>query len=142
MSWNWGKSIAVVIGLFMIFILSFVYKAFTRDVDLVAEDYYQQEIDFQEKIDAKSNANGNEVNLSFLDNELIINLNEDIPSGTKVTFNFKRPNDANLDKEIVIEDKTNDFDFNLTDFVPGKYTLYISWTNNDKNFLIEKDLML
>lgn len=54
---NWGKGIAIFIISFMIFIGTFVYRAFQVKVPLVAENYYQQEISFQEKINGRTALN-------------------------------------------------------------------------------------
>ena len=55
--WNWGKGIAVVYILFVIGTLSFVTFAFTQKVELVSNDYYAQEIDYQNRIEQTERAN-------------------------------------------------------------------------------------
>ena len=56
---NWGWSLAIAMGLFMVFILTYVFKVqsdSTYDHEMVEEEYYKQEIGFQKEIDKKQNA--------------------------------------------------------------------------------------
>ena len=60
---NWGKGIVIAIVLFISFIMYFVVTMTTDhryDHDLVTENYYQNELTYQEKI----NASRNTINLS------------------------------------------------------------------------------
>ena len=57
---NWGTGIFIAMLSFMIFILSFVYKSVAMDEyqhELVSEDYYKDELHYQEEIDKMNNAN-------------------------------------------------------------------------------------
>ena len=47
----------------MSFILFLVVKANLTTTELVAEDYYDQEITYQDKIDAKHNAKGLDISI-------------------------------------------------------------------------------
>lgn len=53
---NWGKSIILVFVLFAAFIGTMVYRMTAEHIDLVSENYYQNEIDFQQHIDRVNNA--------------------------------------------------------------------------------------
>jgi hypothetical protein len=50
--WNWGKGIVLVYSLFVLGILYLVYQSKQQKLDLVYEDYYAQELMFQNQIDA------------------------------------------------------------------------------------------
>ena len=52
---NWGKGIFIFYSLFVVAILSVVYFAFTQEVNLVSEDYYQQEIAYESQIERIKN---------------------------------------------------------------------------------------
>jgi hypothetical protein len=57
---NWGTAIVIAFGLFITFILYFVFKVQTNskyDNELVTQDYYQQELKVQGNIERASNAN-------------------------------------------------------------------------------------
>ncbi len=50
---NWGIGIAIVYILFVLGMLTLVFKSRSQKIDLVTENYYQQELAYQEEIDAK-----------------------------------------------------------------------------------------
>lgn len=50
--WNWGKGIVLVYSLFVLGILYLVYQSKQQKLDLVYDDYYAQELMFQNQIDA------------------------------------------------------------------------------------------
>jgi len=57
---NWGTGIVIAFALFMIFILSFVYKVQSNqkyDNELVTDEYYKKEATVQVDIEKKQNAN-------------------------------------------------------------------------------------
>lgn len=53
---NWGKSIILVFVVFAGFIGSMVYRMNRQQVDLVSDNYYQDEITYQQHIDRVTNA--------------------------------------------------------------------------------------
>ena len=91
-SLNWGKSIlAVYIG-FVLLMVFMVYIASRQDFDLVAKDYYQQEIAYQTKIDANKNQinSNNTWQIKSSSTQIEISLaNFALPSG-KVLSNGQR----------------------------------------------------
>ena len=56
MKFNWGVGIFTFYGLFVVFILALVFRSSQENYDLVTEDYYQQEIRFEEVINKRNNA--------------------------------------------------------------------------------------
>jgi len=50
--WNWGKGIVLVYSLFVLGILYLVYQSKQQKLDLVYDDYYAEELMFQNQIDA------------------------------------------------------------------------------------------
>ena len=53
---NWGWKIAIGYSIFVAGILSLVVVAYRQTNDLVSADYYAQEIQFQQRIDARGNS--------------------------------------------------------------------------------------
>ena len=51
--WNWGVGIALVYTFFVIGMLTLVFLSKSQKIDLVTENYYQQELEFQDEINAK-----------------------------------------------------------------------------------------
>lgn len=69
---NWGTAIVIAFGLFITFILYFVFKVQINpkyDNELVTEDYYQQELKVQGNIERTSNANALEEKIELKKSE-------------------------------------------------------------------------
>ena len=65
---NWGTGIVLAFVGFISFIMYFVITMNTNDDydhDLVTEDYYKQELKFQNEIDKENNAKALETNISW-----------------------------------------------------------------------------
>jgi len=54
--WNWGTKLVIGIILYLSFILTMVFLMVREDVPLVEDDYYPQAVEYQNKIDKKTNA--------------------------------------------------------------------------------------
>lgn len=54
---SWGTKIALLYSGFVVMILALVITTFRQNVELVTEDYYQQEVGFQKHLDAARAAN-------------------------------------------------------------------------------------
>ena len=137
---NWGTGIAIALIAFMLFILSFVYKAFTDkkyDHHFVTEDYYNEEINYQKEIDAQKN-------LEYLNSKLIIQKkNEGIEiifpdyfkdKKIKGTIDFQRSANEKLDFNIPINLTENKQFIGDDKLVKGIYIVKIYWKSNGKTY--------
>ncbi len=67
MKLNWGTAVVIAMISFMVFILTFVYRSAVMDEyqhELVSEDYYGDELHYQEEIDKLNNASALEVDVT------------------------------------------------------------------------------
>ena len=139
MKWNWGTKIALVYIGFCAFIIFLVVKTFREDVALVSDDYYLQEIIYQDRIDEITNA-------ASLDYQVEIRQGSEyieavFPDSGTITgqIHFYRPDNERLDRK---------FDFEGTALVSkgelaaGRYRMKISWTDSERNFYTEKIIMV
>ncbi len=55
---NWGYKIILVFAVFVSGILFMVYRSFDHNIDLVSTNYYEEELKYQNVIDAMERANG------------------------------------------------------------------------------------
>ena len=57
-NFSWGHGVAVALGLFMSFILFliFVFSSGMQNSELISDSYYEDELAYQEIINAKNNA--------------------------------------------------------------------------------------
>ena len=142
---NWGTGITIFIVLFVTFILSFVFAAARTHTDLYAEDYYQQEIDYQSTIEAKSNAQSVSKELFFSQgtNSIIAHfppsINMEVGTGK---IHFYRPNNADVDATFNIENKNDKMILSKESLIKGKYDLNVCWIENGKDFIVLKELII
>lgn len=142
MKFNWGVGITIVIIAFMTFILSFVYKASQTNTDLTSEDYYEQEINYQQTIEAKNNALNLKNDFKFSQSEefFIVTFPSSVGSIEEGYIHFYRPENADLDKKFKLELSNGIMAFPKESLVKGGYHLKISWHINDQDYLVEKEI--
>ena len=137
-SLNWGKSIlAVYIG-FVLLMVFMVYMASKQDFDLVAKDYYQQEIEYQTKIDANKNQtnSNNKWQIISSSNQLEISLANFAPNKKPVgKIEFYRPSNSKLDviKELDLNAEGKMF-VSAQIFKTGPYLIKINYIIDNKNY--------
>ena len=131
MKFNWGTGIAIGYTTFVVFIGVMVYKAFGEDFDLVTEDYYAQEIKFQDKIDSKARAEKLDGNLQTIvegKNLKILFPQKDIP--LKGSINCFRPSDESKDFTETFTIENGAYTIPLSKFIKGKYLIKVEWSEN------------
>ena len=138
---TWGTGIVIAMALFMVFILQFVYRASVYDKykhHLDAEDYYEDELKYQQEIDKEINANNLKENIKLIKTAKgleIIFPDQFEPSEIKGTIKLMRRSDFKLDIKKDIELSSNTFLILDKELVPGKYEISIDWLYNSKGYM-------
>ncbi len=126
---NWGKGIAIALTLFVGFIATLVTVIVSQDVDLVSEDYYAQEVDFQTEINAI--AAGNKESLLLFEqkkDQLVISVPEDVDT-KNVSLQFYRANNKDLDKQFNIVNSKM-MTISNQEFEKGNYSVRAEFQKN------------
>jgi hypothetical protein len=142
---NWGNWIAFAYTAFVVLIIFMVYLTFGEKWDLVSEDYYEQEIKYQEKIDQKSRALEAEVKpqISIAGQNLVLSIPLSFESENNTIegkANFFRPSDADKDFEFTIRSIKESIP--LEKFSKGKYLAKIEWTYKGEKYYNEQTLII
>lgn len=141
---NWGTSIVIAIILFMVFILSFVYKTIfidKYDHHLVSEDYYKEELHYQEEIDKMNSGNRLIQNVTISNSEqgIIIKFPENIDyKNISGKVSFLRLSNHQLDFERNIELTNNSMIIEDKFLVSGKWEIKVEWKNDDEEYLLKE----
>ena len=144
---SWPAGIIFVLAAFIIFILSFVYKAtFIADYDhhLVSEDYYKDELNYQQEIDQLNNAAELNQNITYkkVTEGLLISFPSEFdPAQISGTISFQRLSNDKLDFEFPIALETTDYLILDENLVEGKWNVKIEWVVNDKTYLFKEQIM-
>ncbi len=143
---NWGHGVILGLGSFIAFILFMIliFPNGQQNADMVTDDYYSEELQYQEVIDAKRNAETLTELPAYkqLANGIKIDFPASIsPDEAKVHFDMYRTNDSNLDvKKDIILDGQKSFTIPKQVISEGSYTLKVKWQVNKKPYQVDYDV--
>ncbi len=135
---NWGKSIALFYSLFVIAILCVVVFAFRQDVNIISEDYYQQEIAYEEQITRIKNTNKLPIKPSVILKRSYVEIIFPKDLTPKGDILFFRPSDGSKDRRIPISlgaNGTQQIDFSTQQ--KGKWIAKLLWSDGAKEYYQE-----
>ena len=143
---NWGTGIVLAFTGFISFIMYFVINMNVNkkyDHDLVAEDYYKLELEFQNDIDKQNNAKTLEQNLSWTktDEGILIAFPEklEINSITGKVFLY-RPSNKQLDFETPISLSEHTLLIPDKRLLDGRWNIKVDWQYKGNKFLYKKEI--
>jgi hypothetical protein len=145
---NWGWKIVVLYSGFVVMTLGMVFYFMGHKVDLVADDYYKQEIAYQDQINKMSN---NQALLEPLGIELdrqtlsaIIRFPmEHTSAGVRGSVQLYRPANSDEDKTFdILPDSTGVQSVSLTGFSKGLWKIRVMWNSEGKDYYSEKVVTL
>jgi nitrogen fixation protein FixH len=142
---NFGGRIVVLYLSFVALIVTLVVMSYGQKVELVSDDYYAQEIKFQDKIDAINNekALGGSINHTINENEVILNVDSSLLSNDfEGTIHFFRPSDSSKDIQLKMNFINNTQSIDSKQLIHGAYKLQLSWTSNQKKYFKEEVIFI
>tara|TARA_R110001583_G_scaffold125274_1_gene276793 strand:- start:5413 stop:5865 length:453 start_codon:yes stop_codon:yes gene_type:complete len=144
---SWPTGIIIAISAFVIFILSFVYKVTflpRYDHHLVSENYYKDELNYQEEINKLNRASELKQNITFKKTTsglLVIFPSEFEASEIKGIISFVRLSNSEKDFQFPINLKTNEHLIKDENLVEGRWNVRIEWTVNKNTYLLKEKIM-
>lgn len=141
---NWGTKIVIAFGCFMVLIISMVVISMRQDINLVAPDYYVQEIAYQDQMDRIKNHNDSEqltLTHNKADQRIVLHYNQnDLVNGEVLFF---RPSDESQDKKYKLSLSDDNIQtFSTKSMQSGLWKVKISWKQGEKEFYQEKTLVI
>lgn len=140
---NPGKIITLSFVLFATFIGILVAVCMRQDVNLVAADYYRQELQHGEKMTAVANASALSSVPTIRFNGDAVQVNWDNLNGMENgELQLLRPSDPHLDRSFNLSSTSESFlSFPLQGSHPGLYRARLSWSMGGKDYLVEQVLV-
>ncbi|MTE27436.1 FixH family protein [Winogradskyella ouciana] len=144
---NWGTAIVIAFVAFIAFILYFVINMSTDDKydhDLVVEDYYKQELQFQSDIDKETNARKLATNISWNKTTegivIVFPKQMDFEAIEGSVFLY-RPSNKQLDFETPIS--LSDHNLLIPDkrLLDGRWNIKVDWTYKNTAYLYKKEIL-
>ncbi|MEN8137943.1 MAG: FixH family protein [Bacteroidota bacterium] len=149
MKFNWGHGIALFLIVFVVTTVGVVIKISTDDTyshELVSENYYEDELKYQEEIDYVKNASelSSPVRYRATSDGLLISFPKDFSlSEYKGTVKMQRPSNKILDLEIpIVLDENHQMLISRDKALEGKWNLRIEWEASEKKYLYKAKIRL
>jgi hypothetical protein len=144
----WPLGVILAFVLFAAGTASLIVLACTRKADLVSDDYYEQELHYQTRIDsldrAKRLPSPAAVNYDSNSHRLTIRLPADHP-GSKPTGQIQlyRPSAVSLDRSYPLAPDTNGFQsLDLSGLPNGLWKTRLLWTVDDKEYCLDGRIVI
>ncbi len=143
---SWSTKLILVFVCFGLFMSYMIYRCMNVPVNLVSKAYYQDEIAYQDVIDAKKNtlALDQEVTVNASNGQMLIQFPEEQRglslSGSALLYN---PQQLKNDRTFVIPaTQTGQQKISLSTIHPGLYIAKIQWSVEGKSFYAEKEILI
>lgn len=142
---SWPKWIVVSFILFILFIGSMVYIMMKQDISLVAENYYEQELEYQQQLTRKNNT-------LMLDKKPEVRIREG--KYVEITFPYEgqleggkvqlfRPSTKKLDEQFTFSSLTdNRLFYEMKNHIAGACRIRIWWKMSDKEYFWEEFVVI
>lgn len=144
MKLNWGTSIAIFYITFAAAMVGMVIKSTSFDHSLVVDDYYAQDLNYQQQYNKLANAKALATDLTIgkVGNsvQLLFPKEIQVPSGEIL---FYRANDKSKDFKVAIAaDSYGLQTIPTAQLTPGRWTVKVDWQGNGKDFYKEQVVIL
>lgn len=144
MKFNWGTGIVLAFVAFISFIMYFVVVANSdprADHDLVTEEYYRKELEYQQDLDASRNLElfGGQVEVLRISGGLGIRFPKGMdPQGIDGKVSLYRPSNKQLDFEFPIQNSDTLQLIPASRLLDGRWDIRVNWTYQGKPYLFRE----
>jgi len=144
-TFNWATGIFLTYSVFVAIIIILVMGAFKQNIDLVAPNYYEQELKFQNRQAELQRSNSLTEKLSFQvgTQEIAIQFPTNATSNISGKIVFFRPSDKSLDVSFpILVNEQAQMSINKAILQKGMYKMQISWAMNDETYFNEDIIVI
>ena len=136
---GWGWRITIVYSLFALTMIGAVIYSTTLDVNLVEENYYEKEVNYQQVITKKENAlrDSATFDVAVVGDSVVIHFPTTVAQGKAY---FMRSADVNNDKKFELKVLNGKQTFSKELFKAGTYNLQIDWKGNSADYYWEEKI--
>lgn len=144
---NWGKGIVIAIVLFISFIMYFVVTMTTDaryEHDLVTENYYKNELTYQQKINASKNALNLSSAIAFektADGISIVLPKELQNTELHAKVFLYRPSDKQLDFELTFSASSNNLLVPDNRLLDGRWNISVEIRHQDNDYFFKEEII-
>ncbi|WP_276133149.1 FixH family protein [Polluticoccus soli] len=142
---GWGTRIAFLYGGFVVMMVSLVILSMKQDYSLVSDDYYKEELAYQNTIDASKNSSAlsEPAAINAYNKEVIVRFPAEFAAASlSGTVHFYSPVATSLDRKFDISASDNIMHIDRQQLAGNRYVVKLSWSANGKTYYQETDLNL
>ena len=143
---NWGTGIVIVFVVFAVGILVMVRISMNREVDLVSDDYYRQELHHQDQIESEKRSKdlSEHPSISVVLGEVALKLPKSFsPDSTSGTLTFYRPADRHKDFSVKLRlNSTNTQLVSTSSLQKGLWKLKVRWVYHHQDYYHEEAIVI
>ncbi len=146
MKFNWGTGIVLAFIGFICFIMYFVVSMFTDnnlDHNLVTENYYKAELEYQNDIDKQENSKNltSDITWQRTNEGLVISFPKDLNAeNIEGKVFLYRPSNKQVDFESSIS--LSNYNLLIPDnrLLDGRWNIKVDWQYNGKSYMYKKEI--
>lgn len=143
---NWGTGIAIFYCLFMTTMIYLVYQSIQYDRNLVVENYYEKDLQYQSHLDKLSNATRLKVDLKIVqekeDNQIRFSFPKEL-SEVKGDILFYRPSDNSKDfQSKILVNENHEFIVPTNQMLSGGWKVKVNWKGDEIPFYKEVNIRI
>jgi len=143
---SWGTGIVIAFVIFMVGTLSTAVYLMNQDVNLVADDYYDQEINYQQHIDRMERTSQlEEKQIIYFDGSTVKIIIPKVLVKKELSgeIYFYRPSDSNSDIKITFIPDTSGIQvIPVERLEKGYWRIKVSWLSNGKEYFSEDRILI
>ncbi|WP_422359058.1 FixH family protein [Reichenbachiella sp.] len=143
---NWGKSIVLAFVIFAGIIITMVSISMQHDVNLVAVNYYEEELAYEDQMNRIRNYESlrNKPMVKKDGNQIVLSFPSEVADQMKDgEIHFFRPSDYKSDKKIEIKlDHQYRQTFPVSLLGSGLWKTKLNWKSKDKEYFFEQKIVL
>ena len=135
---NWGHGIILFFAVYCSGIIYAACLCIGETHELVNDNYYNDEIKYQQVIDQKNNAASlvSPVQFRYNSGQLLVIFPKDMNKVSDLQVRFYKPDQEKLDKVIKVSDTTNDVkEIDVSSLKAGYWKTQTTWKFQSKKYL-------
>ncbi|MDX1908790.1 MAG: FixH family protein [Bacteroidia bacterium] len=139
---NWGTRIALVYGTFVVLIVSMVFASTRERWQLVTDEYYSEELKYEERIERMRQAQAlpSPLKVSYRRADQVIVVA--YPGPATGTIHLYRPSDAGSDQVHTIAPVDGHQEISTAGLLPGLWRVQVTWDHDGVGYYAETVLNL
>ncbi len=142
---NWGAKIALLYGGFVVLIMALVIGSMKQDISLVSDDYYEQELAYQDVIDASKNQAtlSEPVRIQTEEANVAIQFPKEMEAVAKNgSVYFYSPINKLWDYKTTFSNTENRIAVSRKELTNTRYVVKLTWEADGKKYYQESDVTL